>query len=228
MIQDLFEGGFDDNRAESAYIHESSYVDSPCRIGENTSILHFSHIMPNAIIGDNCHIGHNVTIGSGVIIGNNVRVMNNAMLNSGVILENDVYCGPSAIFAALKHVRAQKGSISAVSPTVVRRGAHIGANTTLATGFTIGQHTFIEAGSVIDRNIPDFALVYGNPLKFVGWRCECGERLKFAQEIAECKSCGKTYTQKSERKVIQLREEDAEVQRSSGLYVSLPSLKQQE
>lgn len=223
-----YDSGFEDNRAESAFIHESSYVDAPCRIGENTAILHFSHIMANSIIGNNCHIGHNVTISSGVLIGNNVKVMNNTLLNSGVILEDNVYCGPSTIFSALKNIRAQQTNISQVSPTLVRRGAHIGANTTVATGFTIGLYTFIEAGAVIDRNIPDFALAYGNPLKFAGWRCECGERLKFADEPLTCKNCGKIYLQKSERKIIQLREGVSELDSNSQPYPTIQSIKRQD
>lgn len=218
-MQGFFEHGFEDSRAESAYIHESSYVDSPCRIGEHTAILHFSHVMANSIIGDHCHIGHNVTISSGVLIGNHVRVMNNALLNGGVILEDEVYCGPSSVFVPLKNARGGKGSISKVSPTLVRRGAHIGANTTIANGFTIGLHTFVEAGTVIDRNIPDYALVSGNPLRFTGWRCECGERLKFKEDTTvACATCGKGYRQKSERKIVQIQNEVSYIESDAGIY----------
>jgi UDP-2-acetamido-3-amino-2,3-dideoxy-glucuronate N-acetyltransferase len=201
---------WEDNRSETAYIHESAYVDSPCRIGQNTKILHFSHVMANSIIGNHCHIGHNVTISSGVLIGNHVKVMNNATLNSGVILQDDVYCGPSTIFTDITHIRGKSQSISQIRPTLIKQGAHIGANTTLASGLSIGLYTFIEAGSVIDRNIPDFAIVCGNPLKIDGWRCACGTELSFKQQKALCPQCGKTYVKDSERKIISLREGSAD------------------
>jgi UDP-2-acetamido-3-amino-2,3-dideoxy-glucuronate N-acetyltransferase len=221
-MQDAFEPFFEDHRAETAYIHESSYVDTPCHIGEHTSILHFSHVMANSIIGDHCLIGRNVTIASGVFLGNNVRVMNNTQLNSGVILENEVYCGPSTIFADPRHIRANTRSISRVSPTLVRRGAQIGPNSTIAAGFTIGSFAFIEAGTVVDRNVPDFAVVYGNPLKFAGWRCECGQMIPLGatdqnlsrslekslerdlEKEAQCSGCGKAYLRQSKWKVLQL------------------------
>lgn len=190
---------------EETYIHESAYVDEPCQIGHGTSIMHFCHIMANSVIGSHCQIGQNVTVASGVLIGNNVRILNNTLLNSGVILESDVYCGPSTVFTPLKYIRGEAGNISSIQPTLVKRGTSIGANTTVASGFTIGQHTFIESGSVIDRNVPDFAIVYGNPVQFAGWRCECGQTLKF--QIAEstvCLRCGKKYIRQSETEIVQL------------------------
>lgn len=215
-MHDAFEPYFEDHRAESAYIHESSYVDTPCRIGEHTSILHFSHVMANAIIGNYCFIGRNVTIASGVFLGDNVRVMNNALLNSGVILENEVYCGPSTIFTEPRHVRASTPNISRVSPTLVRRGAQIGPNSTIASGFTIGRFAFIEAGTVVDRNVPDFAVVYGNPLKFAGWRCECGHMIsisasdKDTEQEARCSYCGRDYLRQSKWKIMQLRSQQSD------------------
>jgi UDP-2-acetamido-3-amino-2,3-dideoxy-glucuronate N-acetyltransferase len=200
----------EDHRAETAYIHESSYVDTPCRIGDHTSILHFSHVMANSIIGNFCQIGRNVTIASGVLLGDNVKVMNNAQLNSGVILENEVYCGPCAVFTESRHVRANTRNISRVSPTLVRRGAQIGANTTVASGFTIGRFAFIEAGTIVDRNIPDFAVVYGNPLKFAGWRCECGQTLSIGSSGEEtvCSYCSHRYLRPSKWKLLQLIQGD--------------------
>lgn len=224
----MYDNAFEDSRADTSFIHESAYVDPPCHIGHNTTILHFSHVMANSIIGDHCHIGHNVTIASGVLIGNHVKVLNQSMLKSGVILEDEVYCGPSTVFQELRHVRMQNTGISPVSPTLVRRGAHIGANTTIATGFTLGMYIFIEAGTVIDRNIPDFALVYGNPLKFGGWRCECGERLKFQSESILCKTCGKAYLQKSERKIVQLREGITELDSNPEFNPTIQPLKRQD
>jgi UDP-2-acetamido-3-amino-2,3-dideoxy-glucuronate N-acetyltransferase len=216
-----FEPLFDDHRAETAYIHESSYVDAPCRIGEHTAILHFSHVMANSIIGNHCMIGRNVTIASGVMLGDNVRVMNNAQLNSGVILENEVYCGPCVVFTENRHVRATPKNISRISPTLVRRGAQLGPNTTVASGFTIGCFAFIEAGTIVDRNIPDFAIVYGNPLKFAGWRCKCGHILSLQlqpssrshpraakDETVSCAYCNRRYVRQSQWKVLQLTQGD--------------------
>ncbi len=190
---------------EETFIHESAYIDEPCQIGHGTNIMHFCHIMSNSVIGSHCQIGHNVTIASGVLVGNNVRVLNNAMLNSGVILEDEVFCGPSTVFAPLKYMRGEAGNISTIHPTLVKHGANIGAQTTIASGLTIGQHTFVESGSVIDRNIPDFALVCGNPVQFAGWRCECGQILKFSgKDQTTCPRCGKQYIQQSEVEIIQL------------------------
>jgi UDP-2-acetamido-3-amino-2,3-dideoxy-glucuronate N-acetyltransferase len=206
-----------DYRADTAYIHESSYVDAPCRIGEHTAILHFTHIMSRTIIGDHCHIGRNVSIASGVLVGNHVKVMNNAQLNGGVILENSVYCGPSVTFTDNRNVRAVSQGISKVSPTLVRQGAHLGPNATVSSGFTIGRFSFIEAGTIVDRNIPDFAIVCGNPLKFAGWRCECGQSLvsqsdpsSHSSEVSmTCAHCGRRYQRQSKWKVLQLAQEDS-------------------
>jgi UDP-2-acetamido-3-amino-2,3-dideoxy-glucuronate N-acetyltransferase len=218
--RDVFEPYFEDHRADTAFIHASSYVDSPCRIGEHTSILHFTHVMGHTIIGNHCQIGRNVTIASGVFLGDNIRVSNNAQLSSGVILENEVYCGPNTVFTENKFVRANTKNISKVSPTLVRHGAQIGANTTVASGSTIGRFAFIEAGTVIDRNIPDFAVAYGNPLKLAGWRCECGQSMPLqvgsdntdvhaASEEIVCSACGRLYVRQSKWKVLQLMREDA-------------------
>jgi UDP-2-acetamido-3-amino-2,3-dideoxy-glucuronate N-acetyltransferase len=205
MSHPIFSYEFDDERADSAFIHESSYVDRPCRIGERTHIMHFSHVMSHAIIGHDCHIGHNVTIGSGVIVGNHVRVMNNALLISGVILDDEVYCGPSTVFTPVKHVRGANASMSRVSPTVVRKGASIGANTTIAAGHTIGQHAFVEPNTVIDTHVPDFAVMSGHPLRLTGWRCGCGESLAFGTlEETECEACGERYERKAEYRVVQI------------------------
>lgn len=190
---------------QETFVHESAYVDEPCQIGHGTSIMHFSHVMAHSVIGEHCQIGQNVTIASGVMIGNNVRVMNNTMLNSGVIIEDDVYCGPSTVVIPLKYMRGEAGNISTIQPTLMKRGASIGANTTIAAGLTIGQQSFIESGSVIDRNIPDFALVYGNPVQFAGWRCECGQVLKFSiADTTMCAPCGKKYARQSETVIVQL------------------------
>ena len=189
--------------ASSALVDASCHVESPCQIGEHTAILGFSRIMAHALIGTHCHIGHHVTIGSGVMIGHHVTVMQNAFLNSGVILENDVYCGHSTVFAPLRRIRARSADgASRVSPTLVREGVSIGPNSTIAAGSTLGKFSFIEAGSVIDSNVPDFALVCGNPYRIEGWRCLCGEILDDTVAQMHCDGCGRDYTQQSAQKVV--------------------------
>lgn len=202
---------FENHRAETAFIHETSYVDSPCRIGEHTAILHFSRVLSHSIIGDYCRIGHNVTIASGVYLGNEVHVLHNAILNSGVVMENQVYCGPSVVVTENAKVRKRPGAISPISPTVFRHGSHVGANTTVASGHVIGRYAFVEAGTVIDRNIPDFAIVYGNPIQFSGWQCECGHMLKNSEEDDKpfkCGACGNPYVQTAKWKLVRLPDKD--------------------
>ncbi|MEB3286227.1 MAG: acyltransferase [Vampirovibrionales bacterium] len=224
--------GGDDHTHESAHIHESSYIDRPCRIGAHTEIMRFSHVMAHSIIGSNCLIGNNVTVASGVYIANNVQVMNNTTLNSGVILEDEVYCGPSTVFTENKWLRSNRHTElpqSRISPTLVRFGAKIGANTTIGSGLTIGRFSFVEAGSVIDSHVPDFAIVYGNPLKFAGWQCRCGQTLLFPPEAQnnalktaaqsvdnlqpvgnlqiECGACGRSYAQTGKFQVVPVFEE---------------------
>ncbi len=207
--------GFDNHRGVSTYIHESSIVEQPCQIGDNTQIMAFTHIMAHAIIGQWCHIGHHVTMASGVVLGNQVRVMNNALLNSGVILEDGVYCGPSTVFAPPNRIRGFQKNVSKISPTVIRTGASIGPNTTITSGITVGQYAFVEAGTVIDRNIQDFALVYGNPLQFGGWRCECGEALSFPEKdpgkLSTCDACHQRYQMKAVGKTPVIQKQHATV-----------------
>jgi UDP-2-acetamido-3-amino-2,3-dideoxy-glucuronate N-acetyltransferase len=189
--------------AATAQVDASCHVDRPCHIGEHTAVLGFSRIMAHALIGDHCHIGHHVTIGQGVLIGHHVTVMQNAFLNSGVILENDVYCGHSAVFAPLRRIRARSAeTASKVAPTLVRRGVSIGPNSTIAAGSTLGQFAFIEAGSVIDSNVPDFALVCGNPYRIEGWRCVCGELLDDTATQMTCDTCGREYQQQTAQRVV--------------------------
>lgn len=211
-----FEPFVDDHRAETAFIHESSYVDAPCRIGEHTSVMHFSHIMSHTVIGNHCHVGRNVMVASGVLVGDHVRVMNNSQLNSGVILENEVYIGPSTVFTESRQVRANNKNLSRISPTLVRHGTQIGANTTVASGFTIGRFAFVEAGTVVDSNVPDFAVVYGNPLKFAGWRCQCGHMIAGASDLKspqpqdefQCSYCSRRYLRQAKWKLILLTQQE--------------------
>lgn len=177
------------------FVHESSYVDEPCEIGEGTSIWHFSHIMKDCKIGKKCKIGQNVVISPGVIIGNNVKIQNNVSVYTGVILEEDVFCGPSMVFTNVINPRSAvvRNTVDDYLKTLVKKGASIGANATIVCGNTIGSHAFIGAGAVVTKNIPDFALVYGNPAKQHGWICECGSKLSFKNVHAKCNECSKEY-----------------------------------
>ena len=179
------------------FVHESSYVDEPCSIGRGTKIWHFSHIMKNARIGDNCNIGQNVVISPDVVIGNNVKIQNNVSVYTGCVLEDDVFCGPSMVFTNVVNPRSHVVRKSEYKTTLVRKGASLGANCTVVCGTTIGRYAFVGAGSVVTRDIPDYALVYGNPARPRGWMCACGIELGFPGENshgrAACRACGAEY-----------------------------------
>jgi len=163
------------------FVHESSCVDEPCRIGVGTKIWHFSHIMKNSEIGNNCNIGQNVVISSGVILGNNVKIQNNVSVYEGVELEDWVFCGPSMVFTNILKPRSefpQRGS-EYYKKTLVKKYASIGANATIICGNIIGRYSIIGAGAVITKDVPDYALVVGNPGKIIGWVNNEGEKLEF-------------------------------------------------
>lgn len=182
------------------FVHESSYVDEPCEIGENTKIWHFCHIMKDAKIGNNCKIGQNVVVSPGVKIGNNVKIQNNVSVYTGVVLEDDVFCGPSMVFTNIFNPRSAypRNTADDYVVTTVRKGASVGANATIVCGTEIGQHAFIGAGSVVTKNVPPYALVYGNPAKIAGWMCECGIKLEFEKNKALCKECLKEYIREND------------------------------
>lgn len=162
--------------AGSAQIHPSAYLDA-CRIGERTRIWHFVHVLDGTRIGADCVLGQNVMAGPDVAIGNGCRIQNNVSLFKGVTLEDDVFCGPSCVFTNVLTPRAAVDRKSDFRPTRVGRGATIGANATILCGTTIGAHAMIGAGAVVTRNVPDFALVVGNPARQIGWVSETGDRL---------------------------------------------------
>jgi len=162
---------------KSVYIHPSAYIDEPCQIGEGTKIWHFCHIMANAAIGKNCILGQNVHIASNVTIGNNVKIQNNVSVYTGVVLEDDVFCGPSCVFTNVINPRSQVDRHAEYMHTIVKRGATIGANATIICGITIGQYAFIGAGSVVRHDVPDYALMVGNPARQIGWMGRYGYRL---------------------------------------------------
>jgi UDP-2-acetamido-3-amino-2,3-dideoxy-glucuronate N-acetyltransferase len=181
--------------ALSLLIHESAYVDEGAEIGEGTNIWHFSHILSGSRIGEKCNIGQNVAIGPDVTIGNGCKIQNNVSVYKGVTLEEGVFCGPSVVFTNVYNPRAEIRKMDQVRPTLVKKGATIGANATIVCGTTIGQYSFIGAGAVVTRNVPDYALVVGNPARQICWVCECGERLP---DNLECLSCGKRFEEKGE------------------------------
>jgi UDP-2-acetamido-3-amino-2,3-dideoxy-glucuronate N-acetyltransferase len=197
--------GLEDYRGENCDIHEWALVDPPCHIGALTRVHPFSHIMGNTIVGDACHIGHHVTVGSGVILGNRVRVLHYSQLHSGVILEDDVQFGPGAAIVSPKRFRPKTGNISQISPTLVRRGASVGPNVLLATGLTVGCYAFVQPGAVVERNIPDYAVATGDPVRIEGWRCSCGELLTFPDDapgtLTMCTYCRRTYEKKAAKRI---------------------------
>lgn len=178
--------------------HPSAFIDEGCEIGEGTSIWHFSHIMPNCKIGRNCNIGQNVVISPEVILGNNVKVQNNVSIYTGVICEDDVFLGPSMVFTNVINPRSAVNRKNQYQKTVVKTGASIGANATIVCGHDIGKFAFIGAGAVVTKNVPDYALVIGNPARQTGWMSEYGHKLKFSSEgIATCPESGEKYQLKN-------------------------------
>lgn len=170
--------------SEDFFVHESSYVDEPCRIGKGTRIWHFSHIMKDCEIGASCNIGQNVVVSPGCRIGNNVKIQNNVSVYTGVVLEDDVFCGPSMVFTNVINPRSHVARKDEYQITLVKRGASIGANATIVCGVTLGAYCFIGAGAVVTRDVPDFACVFGNPARVHGWVCSCGLKLVWRDETA--------------------------------------------
>jgi UDP-2-acetamido-3-amino-2,3-dideoxy-glucuronate N-acetyltransferase len=176
------------------FAHETAVIDSGCEIGEQTKIWHFSHIMSNCFIGKQCSIGQNVVISPEVRIGNNVKIQNNVSVYTGVICEDDVFLGPSAVFTNVINPRSAIVRKNEYKPTLVQKGATIGANSTIVCGITIGKYAFVGAGAVVTKNIPDYALVVGNPARQTGWMSEYGHKLKFNTEgLAVCPESKESY-----------------------------------
>lgn len=176
------------------FAHETAVIDTDCTIGKGTKIWHFSHIMSGAIIGSNCNLGQNVVVSPKVILGTNVKVQNNVSIYTGVICEDDVFLGPSMVFTNIVNPRSAIIRKGEYQTTLVKKGASIGANTTIICGNTIGQYALIGAGTVVTKNVASYALVVGNPSKQIGWVSEYGHRLEFDKNgIAICSESKETY-----------------------------------
>ncbi len=181
---------------KSYFVHESSYIDDDVLIGEGTKIWHFCHVQKGARIGKNCILGQNVNVGNNVVIGNCCKIQNNVSVYEGVVLEDYVFCGPSMVFTNILNPRCKYPQVGSkyYKKTLVKEGASLGANCTIVCGITIGKHAFVGAGAVVTRDVPDYALVVGNPARIVGWMSEAGEKLGFdSTGIAICDKSKKKY-----------------------------------
>lgn len=176
------------------FVHPSSYVDEGANIGKGTRIWHFSHIQKGAVLGDNCSLGQNVNIANNVRVGNGVRIQNNVSVYEGVELEDDVFCGPSCVFTNVTTPRTRFPVHGIYVKTLIKKGASLGANSTIVCGHTIGKGALIAAGAVVTKDVKDYALMAGVPARQIGWVCECGERLS---DSLVCK-CGRTYKEENE------------------------------
>jgi UDP-2-acetamido-3-amino-2,3-dideoxy-glucuronate N-acetyltransferase len=179
---------------ESYFAHPSAAIDPGCQIGTGTNIWHFSHIMPGCTIGEGCNLGQNVVVSPGVKLGNNVKVQNNVSIYTGVECEDDVFLGPSMVFTNVINPRSAIVRKDQYLPTLVRRGASIGANATVVCGNEIGEYAMIGAGAVITKPVKPYALVVGNPARQTGWVSEYGHKLRFdPQGRATCPESGQLY-----------------------------------
>ena len=182
------------------FAHETAVVDAGCEIGNGTKIWHFSHVMTGCVIGESCNIGQNVVISPSVQLGRNVKIQNNVSVYTGVICEDDVFLGPSMVFTNVINPRSHVNRKSEYAPTLVRKGASIGANATVVCGNEIGEYALIGAGSVITKPVKPFALVVGNPARQIGWVSENGHKLQFNElGLAICPETNQEYQLKNEQ-----------------------------
>jgi len=179
-------------KKEEYFVHPSSYIDENVSVGRGTKIWHFCHIMKGARLGKNCNLGQNVFIAEGVKIGNNVKIQNNVSVYMGVTVEDDCFLGPSAVFTNILNPRSRYPQKDKFIKTLVKKGTTIGANATIICGITLGKHSFIGAGCVVTKDVPDYGLVIGNPGHLAGWMCACGKKLnKGSSDTICCLGCGR-------------------------------------
>ncbi len=182
------------------FVHESSYIDEGAMIGNRTKIWHFSHIMSNSIIGEDCNIGQNVVISSNVKLGNNVKIQNNVSVYEGVVCEDDVFLGPSCVFTNVINPRSFISRKQEYKETIIKKGASIGANSTIICGHNIGKYAFIGAGTVVTKSVPDYACFVGNPGRLLYFVCKCGNKLDFLNSSkCKCTACDRNYLKKEEK-----------------------------
>ncbi len=181
----------DSSHSLDYFTHDTAVIDNGVTIGRGAKIWHFSHVLSGSKIGDNCNIGQNVVIGPDVTIGSGCKIQNNVSVYKGVTLEDGVFCGPSMVFTNVYNPRAEISKMDQTRSTLVKQGATIGANATIVCGITIGRYAFIGAGAVVNKEVPDHALVVGNPASQIGWACQCGERLP---EDSQCGACNRSYS----------------------------------
>lgn len=183
------------------FVHESSFVDEPSTIGAGTKIWHFSHILPNCVLGENVVVGQNVVIGPSVAVGNRCKIQNNVSLYKGVTLEDGVFCGPSCVFTNVLNPRAEIERKDEFRPTLVKRGATIGANATIVCGHVLGEYCLIAAGAVVTRDVPAFALMAGVPARRIGWVSHHCERL--GPDLV-CPATGRKYREVAKDKLEEI------------------------
>ena len=197
--------------APQYFAHATAVIDQHCEIGKGTKIWHFSHIMEHSVLGAGCNIGQNVVVSPRVKVGSNVKVQNNVSIYTGVELEDDVFCGPSMVFTNVINPRSHINRRGEYQRTLIRKGATLGANSTVVCGVTIGRYAFVAAGAVVTRDIPDHALVMGVPAKSVGWVCSCGVRLADGSGAMTCSACAKNYRVANDSCVEEVAAEDGTV-----------------
>ena len=185
-------------RGEAA-IHSSAIVDPGAQIGAGTRVWHWVHVSGGARIGARCVLGQNVFVGNDVVIGDNVRIQNNVSVYDAVTLEDDVFCGPSMVFTNVINPRSHVSRKTDYRRTLVRRGATLGANSTIVCGNTVGEYAMVGAGAVVTRDVAPYALDLGVPARRVGWMCQCGEKLESNREKVKCQKCGSTYRLSADR-----------------------------
>jgi UDP-2-acetamido-3-amino-2,3-dideoxy-glucuronate N-acetyltransferase len=183
----------------SFFAHESAYIDEITEVGQGTRIWHFSHVLKGSKVGKDCRIGQNVVIGPNAIVGDGCKIQNNVSVYEGVTLEENVFCGPSMVFTNVFNPRSEIPRMEELRPTVVKRGATLGANCTIICGHTVGAYSFVGAGTVVTSDVPDYALIVGNPGRVVGWMCKCGVKLDVKRNKAVCKTCGLSYVKRNGR-----------------------------
>lgn len=193
MRRDEAEPSASEKATPDFFVHVSSYVDPGAKVGSGTKIWHFCHVLPGAVIGERCILGQNVCVLGTARIGNGVKIQNNVSIYDSVVLEDEVFCGPSCVFTNVVNPRAFIERKHEYRPTVVRRGASLGANCTVVCGHEIGEYAFIAAGAVVTRDVPPHALMVGVPARQAGWVCRCAQRLTLDGNRAQCPACGLAY-----------------------------------